>query len=392
MKQRFNYFAPCPRGLEALLAEELSGLGAQEARATDGGVSFAGDWSLMMRANLHSRLASRILWRLASKSYRNEEDIYQFARSFDWPELFDVSRTIKVVMTSQGSNLKSLDFTALKIKDAICDRFRAKLGERPSVDTADPDVRIHAYLTEREATLYLDTSGEPLFKRGYRVATGQAPLRENLAAGILKLAGWTPDQALLDPMCGSGTFLIEAAMMALDMPPGLDRSFAFEGLSNFDAAAWDLLCDEAHAGCQAPRPLAIFGSDRDQEMIDAAYVNLERFGLADCVTLERADLLSRPAPAAEGVMVSNPPYGIRLDEQDQLAAFYPQLGDALKRSFKGWRAYFLTGDLRMAKLIRLSASKRTVLFNGALECRLFEFKMVDGSNRRVKPDEQNETQ
>ncbi|MFC4160226.1 THUMP domain-containing class I SAM-dependent RNA methyltransferase [Chitinimonas lacunae] len=392
MKQRFHYFAPCPRGLEALLAQELNGLGAAEVKPTDGGVSFAGDWLLLMRANLHSRLASRILWRLAVKPYRNEEDLYQLARGFDWPELFDVSRTIKVVMTAQGSPLRSLDFAALKVKDAVCDRFRAKLGERPSVDTADPDLRIHVYLTEREASLYLDTSGEALFKRGYRVATGAAPLRENLAAGILQLAGWTPEQPLLDPMCGSGTFLVEAAMMALDMAPGLDRSFAFEGLRNFSADAWAKLCDEAHARCQPPRPLAIFGSDYDQAMLDATYANLDRFGLADCVTLERTDFLSRSAPAPEGVIVSNPPYGIRLDEQEQLAAFYPQLGDALKRSFKGWRAYFLTGDLRMAKLIRLSASKRTVLFNGALECRLFEFKMVEGSNRRIKPGEQAENQ
>jgi len=382
MKQRFQYFAPCPRGLEPVLVKELAALGAENVSAVDGGAAFAGDWLLMQKANLYSRVASRILWKLSEKPYRGEDDIYKAARSIAWPELFDVGCTIKVNVTAIGSKVRSLDFIALKVKDAICDAFRAKVDERPSVDTATPDMRIHAFLTERVATLYLDTSGEALFKRGYRQETGEAPLRENLAAGILGLAGWTPDENLLDPMCGSGTFLVEAALIARNVAPGIARHFAFEQFTQHDEARFEALRTEAKAAVRRDTVGKIFGSDVDPQLLEAAAANLAAAGVADMVTLEQADALERTAPTPTGVLVCNPPYGIRLDEQDQLAAMYPLLGHALKQRFAGWRAYYLTADMRLAKLIRLSASKRTVLFNGALECRLFEFKMVAGSNRK----------
>ncbi|GLR12657.1 ribosomal RNA large subunit methyltransferase L [Chitinimonas prasina] len=382
MKQVFHYFAPCPRGLEGVLAEELAQLGALGIAPTDGGVAFHGDWALMYRANLHSRIASRILWRLVDKSYRSEDDIYKAARALEWPELFGVERTIKVAVTGVGCKLKSLDFIALKVKDAVCDAFRAQCGERPSVDTANPDLRIHVFLTERQMTLYLDTSGEALFKRGYRRETGDAPLRENLAAGILRLTGWKVDEPLLDPMCGSGTFLVEAAMMARHMAPGRWREFAFAKLKQFDAALWAQLKQEALAAEQPEAVTHIYGSDDTPDVLMAARANLASAGVSDAVVLEEADALERSAPVEHGVMVCNPPYGIRLEEQTWLDALYPMLGHALKQRFSGWRAYYFTADLRLAKLIRLSASKRTVLFNGALECRLFEYRMVAGSNRK----------
>jgi putative N6-adenine-specific DNA methylase len=386
MKQHFHYFAPCPRGLESVLVEELTALGARQPEARDGGVAFSGDRDLMYRANLHCRIASRILWRLDQRPYRNEQDLYSFARQIDWPALFDVSRTIKVVVTGVGSPLRSLEFAALKVKDAICDGFRKQTGERPSVDTQTPDVRIHLFLTARDATLYLDTSGEALFKRGYRQQTGEAPLRENLAAGLLRLAGWQADEPLLDPMCGSGTFLVEAALIARNIAPGRDRDFAFERLRGFDAAAWSRHRDAAKAA-ERPVPLThLRGRDRDINVLHAARTNLGAAGF-DEVMLEVADFLSTPAPGDHGVLICNPPYGIRLDEQETLAALYPEIGHTLKQHYCGWRAYFFTGDLRLAKLIRLSASRRTPLFNGALECRLFEFKMVAGSNRRPKAAE-----
>jgi putative N6-adenine-specific DNA methylase len=336
----------------------------------------------MMRANLCSRIASRILWRLVEKPYRSEEDVYRTARAIEWPELFDIGKTIKVAVTGVGCKLKSLDFIGLRVKDAICDAFRAKENARPSVDTATPDIRIHVFLTERMLTLYLDTSGDALFKRGYRKATGDAPLRENLAAGILRLTGWSPDEPLLDPMCGSGTFLIEAAMMARKMAPGRWRHFAFERFSRFDTALWADIKAGVLAEEQPTSATYIYGSDDTPEVLDAARANLATAGVADAVVLEEADALERPAPAAAGVLVCNPPYGIRLEEQTWLDALYPMLGHALKQRFAGWRAYYFTADLRLAKLIRLSASKRTVLFNGALECRLFEYRMVAGSNRK----------
>jgi len=209
-----QFFASSPRGLESLLAGELGALGAQHLRQLPGGVAFAGDWGLCYRANLWSRLASRILWRVAEFGYAGEDDLYAAAREVEWPRLFAVERTFRVNVSAQKSPLKSLDFATLRIKDAVCDRFRDSVGSRPSVDRASPQVRVHAFLDAARGALYLDTSGEPLFKRGWRAGAGEAPLRENLAAGIVMLSGWKPEEPLLDPMCGGGTLLVEAAAMA----------------------------------------------------------------------------------------------------------------------------------------------------------------------------------
>ena len=234
-KQNETFFAPCPRGLEAVLRAELEPLGAQDVTELPGGVSFTGPFPLCYTVNLHSRIASRVLWRVFHGTYRDERDIFQAAQALPWHEWFPVSRTIKVKVSAQQCPLNSLDFVTLRIKDAICDRFRAATGSRPDVATNRPDIRIDAFLTRQTVTLYLDTSGEALFKRGLRTAVTEAPVRENLAAGILRLVGWTAQQPLLDPMCGSGTFLVEAALMARNIPPGLGRRFAFEKLRNFDA-------------------------------------------------------------------------------------------------------------------------------------------------------------
>ena len=366
------------------MAGELAELGADDIVAAEGGVGFSGAMSVAYAANLHSRIASRVLWQVGSGRYRSEEDIYRGVNALDWPQLFDGTLTIRVNVAAVRSPLNSLDFITLRIKDGVCDKFRTQTGVRPSVDTAQPEVRIHAFLETERFTLYLDTSGEPLFKRGARQMTGEAPLRENLAAGILKLSGWTPDLPLLDPMCGSGTFLIEALQIAHGIAPGAKRDFAFEKLRGFDAAGWDRIKAQAEAQ-PAPNPTpAIFGSDLYGESLKLARVNLAAAGFADAATLKQANILEISAPGAQGVLVANPPYGVRLGEQDELAAFYPQVGDVLKKKFAGWRAYVFTADMRLPKLIGLSPSKRTPLYNGALECRLYEFKMVSGAMRREK--------
>ena len=380
-----HFFATCPRGLEGQLAEELTAAGARRTGAVPGGVGFEGDWESCYRANLWSRIATRILWRVAHGPYQREEDIYRLAHEVPWHERFAVRRTLRVYMTAIRSPLRSLDFITLRIKDAVCDRFRAETGERPSVDTAEPNVRIHTFLSDREATLYLDTSGEPLYKRGFKYASVEAPLKENLAAGILMLAGWQPGTPLLDPMCGSGTFLIEAALMAHDIAPGLARKFGFFRLDNFDAALWQKLLTEAQARKRALVAQPIFGSDISQDQVERARQNLAAADMHECVRLERADLLLRSPPAAEGVLVANPPYGIRLEEQERLAVFYPKLGDALKQRFAGWRCYFISADPQLPRLIGLKASRRTPLFNGALECRLLEYRIIAGPMRRTKP-------
>ena len=361
-----------------MLLKEVEALCGQGAKAVPGGVAFSGDWSVCYRVNFWSRIASRVLWRVAGFDYRNEHELYAAARALDWPRYFKVERTLRVNLTAQKSPLKSLEFATLRIKDAVCDRFRDELGRRPDIDRANPDVRVHAFLEGTRATLYLDTSGEPLFKRGWRHGVADAPLRENLAAGIVMLTGWTPGEALLDPMCGGATLLVEAAAMARGRAPGARRPFGFEKLSAFQAAAWERVRQEE--GEKQPN-LRLYGSDTDPKALNAARRNLAEAGIERWVTLERADVLERAAPEPAGVMVANPPYGERMGSAEELAAFYPKLGDALKKKFAGWRCYFLTADLRLPKLIRLEPSARTPLWNGALECRLYEFRMVKGSNR-----------
>ena len=375
------FFASCPRGLEAVLGNELAELGAQGVRTTDGGVHFSGDWLLGYRVNLRSRIASRILWRVAMADYRSEQDIYDTVYALPWGGWFDTTRTIRVNVAAIKCPLKSLDFATLKIKDAVCDKFRALTGERPSVDTHAPDIRIHAFLEQSRLTLYLDTSGDALFKRGVRQHANIAPLRENLAAGILSLAGWKPGTPLLDPMCGSGTFLIEAVQMSLNIASGIGRHFAFEKLKNFDAAAWQKIRAEAQAAQKPVTPLPIYGSDLYGDELKAARRNLEDAGLLEAVSIKQANVLEVSAPAEHGILVANLPYGERMGELDELAELYPKLGDALKKKFGGWTAYLLTSDKAILKLMRLSPSRRTPLFNGTIECRLLEYKIVSGSNR-----------
>jgi putative N6-adenine-specific DNA methylase len=376
-----SFFATCPRGLEAPLAVELAAVGAREIRTTGGGAHFRGDLAACYAANLESRIATRILWRVAEAPYRTEQDVYEATHAQDWPARFRVDRSIRVDVNAVRSPLRSLEFATLRIKDAVCDRFRAAVGARPDVDTRAPDVRIHAFLDERTITLYLDTSGEPLYKRGWRTRTGEAPLKENLAAGLIALAGWRGDEPFLDPMCGGGTILLEAAAIALGIAPGSRREFGFERLEGFDARLWRELRERAKAREHRDRPVAIFGADLYGAEIAKTRAAVEAAGLERAVQLKQANLLELSPPAPAGVLVANPPYGVRLGEDAELAAFYPQLGDALKARFAGWRCYFLTADLRLAKLIGLKASKRTPLFNGPLECRLFEYRIVQGGMR-----------
>src|SRR6266567_3439434 len=300
------YFAPCPRGLEAALADELGALGADSVVPTEGGVAFQGALDLAYRANLESRLASRILWRVGGGGYRNERDVFELASALDWPQWFRADRTLRVDVAATRSPLPSLEFATLKIKDAVCDRHRAVAGKRPSVSKENPDVRVHAYLTADQATFYLDTSGEPLFKRGYRREAAEAPLRENLAAGLLRLASWQAGTPLLDPLCGSGTIAIEAALMALDIAPGLRRTFGFQKLAWYDGPTWQRIKQAAQRRIKEPAPAGIYASDIDAAALALCKANLAAAGVEGAVTIAQADVLSAPAPASAGTIVSNP--------------------------------------------------------------------------------------
>ena len=376
-----QYFASCPRGLEAILSGELTALGAGDIKVVDGGVKFESSTEVMYRANLTSRIATRILCRVANGNYKTEDDLYNAALNVKWANLFDVSYGIKVSTTGVKCPLKSLDFMTLRIKDAVCDQFRTQVNARPNVEIRDPDIRIHLYLEADYFDLYIDTSGQPLYQRGFRKSSVEAPIRENLAAGILALSGWKPGEPLLDPMCGSGTFLIEAAMISVNQAPGLKRSFGFENWSNFNSVRFENIKSEYQSNIKPVVFSHIYGSDEDLRAIRVTKSNLEEAGLKSAVELSCKSFNDIVAPTKGGVLITNPPYGVRIGEDEDLAKAYPLWASTMKKKLSGWRTYFLTSDLRMPKLMRLSPSKKTPLYNGALDCRLFEIKMVAGSNR-----------
>ena len=376
----YSLFVTCPRGLEAPLSQELEQFKCQDIRAVDGGVACKGGMEQVYRINLHSRTASRVLLRLTKSGYRNEQDIYKAAKNIRWTDWFDLEQTFKVKVEGKRAQVKSLDFVGLKIKDAVCDVFRDACGARPSVDKIRPDIRIHAFIDERDIQIFIDTSGEALFKRGYRQDTGEAPMRENLAAGLLLLAGYDGTQPFQDPFCGSGTIVIEAAWIATRRAPGLMRRFGFEKLKNFDAALWKKLQHEAETQIR-PAPAAISGSDNDRYMIRAAVANAQAAEVDTFIRFEVKDAQDTRPNGEGGILISNPPYGVRLAEVQALQALYPQLGAWLKQHYAGWLAGMFTGDRDMPKFMRLSPKRKIPLYNGNLDCRLFLMDMVKGSNR-----------
>ena len=381
------YFAVCPGGLEAALADELDALGAREVREEGGGVAFSGSRELGYAVNLHSRIASRVLWQVGRRGYTNEQHLYDATQEVRWQDLMSAQQTLRVDVTASRSPLKSLEFAMLRIKDGIVDRLRTLSGARPSIDRQDPDVRVFAYLDGRTVTLYVDLSGEPLFKRGWRADKGEAPLKENLAAGLLALAGWTPAVPLLDPFCGSGTIAIEAATIATRRAPGLNRSFAFERLANFDRAAWRRLKDRAMAAVDDNATALIVGSDISTRVVEQARTNAGLAGLDALLSdgrlrLEAGDARTVEAPAEHGMIISNPPYGEQsAPRSSTVPKMMGEVGDRLKAAFPGWHAWFLTSDRQLPRQMRLSETRKPVLYNGALECRFFRFELVGGRYR-----------
>ena len=377
----YSLFITCPRGLETLLADELTLLGCGDIQPGDGGVAAKGTMEAVYRINLHSRVASRVLLQLTKGAYRSEQDIYKLARNIRWSQWFAVENTFKVQVEGKRAQVKSLDFIGLKIKDAVCDAFRDECGERPSVEKQRPDVRVHAFMNDKTIQIFIDTSGEALFKRGYRQEAGEAPLRENLAAGLLLLSGYDGSQPFQDPFCGSGTLAIEAALIALKRAPGLMRRFGFEKLKNFDKALWMKIKQAARETALDKAAVPIAGSDNDRQMIRIARQNAEAAEVADWVVLETADAQNVRPNVEGGIMVSNPPYGVRLADVQMLHGLYPQLGSWLKQHYAGWQIGMFTGDRDMPKLMRLQPKRKIPLFNGKLDCRLFVLDMVKGSNR-----------
>ena len=405
-------FVPCAAGVESFLAYEvaqITGLPASDMQTLRGGVQLQASWRAAMQLNLHSRLGMRVLIQLAHQPYASEDDIYNAASSVAWEMWFT------------HSPLKSLNFATLRVKDAVADRFRDKSGVRPDVDTQRPDVRVHVHLTDKMLTLYLDTTGEPLFKRGWREDKGDAPLKETLAAAMLAASGWSmpiltapgetppavPSVAgveqglpLYDPCCGSGTIVIEAAQIACRMAAGLQRRFGFEKLRMFDAHVWRQLQDDARAQQCEPRA-AVYGSDLAFRMVDFAQRNAERAGVAKALNLRGGDALQRMPPCeAPALMLVNPPYGERIEAGGVAGAaslarggrevgqvedggeFFSQLASHWKKNYAGWRAWVLTPDLKLPGRMRLKESRRVPMWNGPIECRMFRFDLMAGSARK----------
>ena len=411
-------FLPCAAGVEGFLADEvhaITGYTGHDLMVGRGGVMVRGTWRDAMLLNLHSRLAQRVLVQLSQTLYRSENDLYRAAGDVAWEIWFSTRETFKIEVTAQHSPLQSLNFAALRLKDAIADRFRAKRGDqRPSVETRSPDVRVHLHLTTDQATIYIDTSGEALFKRGWREDKGEAPLKETLAAAMIAASGWDPHgtnpQPLYDPCCGSGTVVIEAAQIARRIPAGILRRFAFEKLVPFQRHVWEAMLDEAEAAILPGSPVGIHGSDISFRMVDFARRNAERAGVGDTVQLRGGDALQRMPPSEQpGMMLLNPPYGERIaaagsagrnaaERMGQLeragresaqtedgVEFFSQLAAHWKKHYSGWSAWMLTPDLKLPGKMRLKESRRTPMWNGPIECRMFRFDMVQGAVKPRKP-------
>jgi putative N6-adenine-specific DNA methylase len=411
-------YLPAAGGAEELLAAEVTRITGHTTEHARGGVWVRGDARTAMLLNLHSRLAQRVLWPVIDGPYRDEHDLYDLARRVDWTAWLSPSQTLRVDAHAQRSPLRSLNFAVLRIKDAVCDVLRDATGERPSVDTQHPDLPLVLYVGPAHAALYVDTSGEALFKRGWRDARGgrqavkgEAPLKETLAAAMLAAAGWQgrpEDGPLLDPCCGAGTIAIEAAQMACGIAPGIHRRFAFERQLPFRShqPAWQQMRREAQAVQHEPA-VAVFAGDVSFRMTDFAQGNAQRAGVAHAIQFKTGDALQRPPPMASGTLILNPPYGERMAPKGQgqgqaqarfaapaahagreafegggsSADFFSALAAHWKRNYSGWTAWLLSPDMKLPSLMRLKESARVPMWNGPIECRLFRFDLVAGSHR-----------
>ncbi|MGA8277395.1 MAG: bifunctional 23S rRNA (guanine(2069)-N(7))-methyltransferase RlmK/23S rRNA (guanine(2445)-N(2))-methyltransferase RlmL [Rhodanobacteraceae bacterium] len=391
-----HYFATCPKGIEYLLRDELTALGAGAAREALAGVHFDGDLAVGYRACLWSRLASRILMPLAEFAAPDDDALYAGVQGIDWSAHLTTHGSLAVDVVGSTAALRHTQYVAQRVKDAVVDQFRDRCGMRPGVDLQQPSIRLNLLLRRNRASLSLDLAGAPLHQRGWRVGQGDAPLKENLACAILLRGGWpaisAAGGALVDPMCGVGTLLIEGALMAADQAPGIKRDyFGFFGWRGHDAALWQSLLDEAHVRAEAGmRALAaaFFGYDANAQVLAEARLNAETAGLAHVVRLARqsVDRLDAPVGQASGLVVCNPPYGERLGERARLTPLYRSLGERLRDGFAGWHAAIITADRELGRDIGLHPRKRYVLYNGALECRLLVYDIADRQVRmRAEP-------
>ncbi len=371
-----QFFATTAKGVEEVLAAELTRLGAEGVVVESGGARFSGGLEAAYRANLWLRTASRVLMPLAEFACETPEQLYQGVRAIGWTGHLTPAMTLAVDCNLRDSALTHSGFVALKAKDAIVDDLRDALGSRPNVDSKDPDLRINVRLFRNRCTVSLDCSGAPLDRRGYRLDRHEAPLKENLAAALIELSGWDGATPLIDPMCGTGTIAIEGALKALRIPPGLLRAgFGFQRWLGFDRELWSRLVEEARQGMLAALPAPVLGSDLSHSAVAMANENARRAGVGDFISLGRSPIAELSPPPGPGTLIFNPPYGMRLGEEEALKPLYKEIGDTLKQRCKGYTAYLFTGNPALAKCVGLKASRRIVLYNGPIECRLLKYEM-----------------
>ncbi|MGV3639766.1 MAG: THUMP domain-containing class I SAM-dependent RNA methyltransferase [Adhaeribacter sp.] len=386
-EESFNMIATTQFGLEEVLAEELKQLGAKDIKISTRAVAFSGDQALLYRANIWCRTAIRILVPFADFYARNEEDLYRKISRIRWRRYLSLSQTFAINAVVSNSTFQHSLFLAQLTKDAIVDQFRRETGERPSVDVTRPDVRFNLHMYDNQVTLSLDASGDSLHRRGYRLQTNVAPLNEVLAAGIILLTGWDRKSPFIDPMCGSGTLLIEAALLAYNIAPGLYRgnNFGFVAWSDFNQQLFDEVVGEARSARLPEGEIDIIGSDIDRDFIEVARNNITEAGLEDEIRVRVRDIREAERVGEQGVVVLNPPYGERIGSPD-LNSLYKSIGDTLKTNFSGYDAFVFTGNLEAAKHIGLRTSRRIPLYNGPIECRLLKYELYRGSKRTEQPE------
>ena len=371
-----GYFATCARGLEGVLAAELTALGAADVTAGRGGASFRGEAALLYRANLWLRTAVRVLRPVLEADVRSPDELYDAVRTIDWSEFLTPDHTIAVDCNVRDSAITHSQYAARRVKDAVCDQFRERTGRRPSVDPERPMVGLNLHVHRDHAVLSLDSSWDSLHKRGYRPILTKAPLNEALAAGLLLQSGWDPATPLVDPLCGSGTFCIEGAWIALNRPPGLTRKwFGFQGWLGFDRPLWNAIRDDARRGVLQALPAPIRGSDVRRDAVEFARTNARAAGVGNLLAFDRLDVRdARPPEGLPGVVICNPPYGERIGDEKELVGLYRLLGEVFAAHWSGWRAFVFTGNDRLARKVGLPVKGSVPFFNGKIPCRLWEFE------------------
>lgn len=371
-----RYIAQTSRGLSDILEKEIKALGLNVISKSSIGVLFESDLEGMYRANLCLRTATRVIETIHEFKARTPEQLYEGVRRHDFTKYISVKDAFALDVTVRGGVFKDQRFVTLKMKDAIADQFREKFDERPDVDTDNPDLLLMVRVVDDVVSMAIDTSGETLTRRGYRVAQGEAPLREHLGAGLIDLAGWDETQVIYDPMCGSGTIPIEAALKARRIAPGTFRKrFAFQKSPHFDEALWNKVLNQTLGEEKGPMPIKIYGSDMSGRMIKIAKQNAERAGVEGDIVFETKRIDEIEPPAAKGLIIVNPPYGERLGVTEELKDVYRELAYALKQRFKGWTMWMISGNEELTAALKLKATRKIQVYNGNIDCRFLQYKI-----------------